>query len=165
MFVEKQKMWQFRKELIDKNLRNSQKWRELLQDQLSKKYEIFQKKYELRKRRLDLETNKSEKKRQRKRAFENMLHNHLGEIEKSFKLQRTNILSIVSNAIFHIIDLSKPYRYVCQISGNTHYIAKVTDDNLYILCKKETPIPIDNRHYLPSKGRPSCKACNRAAAK
>ena len=165
IFVEKQKRWEFRKELIDKKLENSHRWRELRQDQLNKKYEIFQKKYELRKRRLDLEMNKSEKKRQRKRAFENMLYNHLGEIEKSLELQRTNILSTVSNAIFHIIDLSKPYRYIYQMPGNTHYIAKVTDDNLYILCKKETPIPIDNRHDLPSKGRPSCKACNRAAAK
>lgn len=125
---------------------------------------MFQKKYELRKRRLDLEMNKSGENRQRAKSLENTLHNRLEESEKSLKLQQTNILSTVTKAMFHIIDLSEPYRYIYQMFGHTHYIAKVTDDNLYILCKKETPIAIDNRHDLPSKGRPSCKACNRAAA-
>jgi hypothetical protein len=94
-----------------------------------------------------------------------MLHNHLGEIGKSLNLQQTIILSTVAKAMFHMIDSSKPYRYIYPVFGHTHYISKITNDNLYILCKKEAPISIDNRHDLPSKGRPSCKACNRAAAK
>ena len=165
MFVEKKKRWEFRKEVINKKLEISCKWQELRKEQSNKKYELFQKKYELRKRRLDLEIYKLEKNRQRARSFENALHNRLEELEKSLKLQQTNILSRVAKAMFHIIDLSEPYRYIYQMFGHTHYIAKVTDDNLYILCKKENPIAIDNRHNLPSKGRPSCKACNRATAK
>lgn len=165
MFVEKKKRWEFRKEVINKKLEISRKWQELRKEQSNKKYEMFQKKYELRKRRLDLEMNKSGKKRHRARSLENTLYNRLEKIEKSLKLQQTIILDIVAKAMFHIIDLSEPYRYICQMFGHTHYIAKVTDDELYILCKKETPIPIINRHDLPSKGRPSCRACNRAAVK
>ncbi|MCX5847704.1 MAG: hypothetical protein NTW12_15335 [Deltaproteobacteria bacterium] len=158
MFVEKKKRWEFRKEVINKKLEISRKWQELRKEQLNKKYE-------LRKRRLDLEACKSEENRQRAKSLENTLHNRLEEIENSLKLQQINILSTVAKAMFHIIDLSKPYKYVYKMFGHTHYIAKVTDDNLYLLCKKETPIPIDNRHNLPSKGWPSCKACNRATAK
>jgi hypothetical protein len=109
--------------------------------------------------------NKSGENRQRAKSLENTLYNRLEEIEKSLKLQQTIILSTVSKAIFNIIDLSEPYRYIYKMFGHTHYIVKVADDNLYILCKRETPIAIDNRHDLPSKGRPSCKACNRAASK
>ena len=107
----------------------------------------------------DLET------RQRAKSLDDTVHNHLEEMEKSLKLQQTIILSAVAKAMFHIIDVSEPYKYIYQMFGHTHYIAKVTDDNLYILCKKETSITIDNRHDLPYRGRPSCKACNRAAAK
>ena len=46
------------KEPSYKKLENSRRWRELYQEQLNKKSDRFQKKYELRKRMLDLETHK-----------------------------------------------------------------------------------------------------------
>jgi len=99
MFVEKKKRWEFRKEVINKKLEISRKWQELRKEQSNKKYE-------LRKRRLDLEMNKSGEKRHRARSFEKTLYNRLEEIEKSLKLQQTIILGTVAKAIFSNAALS-----------------------------------------------------------
>jgi len=60
---------------------------------------MFQKKYELRKKRLDLEAHKLEKKR-RTRFTQNTLQNRLAEIERSIQLQQKIILRIVATAMF-----------------------------------------------------------------
>jgi hypothetical protein len=77
----------------------SRKWQELRKKQSNKKYEMFQKKYELCKRSLDLEMNKSGEKRHRTRSFENTLYNRLRKIEKSLKLQQTIILGMTAKAM------------------------------------------------------------------
>jgi len=63
MLLERRKKRKLLKELTLKKLENSQRWRELFQEQLNKKNDMFQKKYELHMRKLDLETRKLEKKR------------------------------------------------------------------------------------------------------
>ena len=62
MLLEKQRRRELLKELSHKKLENSRRWRELRQEELNKKCQIFQNKYELRKRRLYLETYKLGKK-------------------------------------------------------------------------------------------------------
>jgi hypothetical protein len=51
--VEKRKRRELLRELSYKKLENSRRWQELRQAQLDKKYEMFQKKYELRKKELN----------------------------------------------------------------------------------------------------------------
>jgi Zn-dependent oligopeptidase len=86
MLLEKQRRRELLKELSQKKLENSRRWRELRQEELNKKCQIFQKKYELRKKRLDLETYKLGKKRRKTTPFENTLENRMERIENYLKL-------------------------------------------------------------------------------
>ncbi len=85
MLLEKQRRRELLKELSQKKLENSLRWRELRQEELNKKCQIFQKKYELRKKRLDLETYKLEKRRRKTTPFENTLENRMERIENYLK--------------------------------------------------------------------------------
>jgi TolB-like protein len=93
------------REFSYKKLENSRRWRKLRQEQLNKKFEMFEKKYETHKKRIELDMYKLVEVRSRARSWGNTLHRRLEKIEESLKLQQSVISKITAKNKFRAIDM------------------------------------------------------------